>query len=330
MADFNEPTNVCHYNYVLGKLKDTINSVAKMFNGTSDINLPDGTVKWNATTKRFEIYDAANDSWGPLTDIYQITVANASNAVNATNADTAASCSGSVANAVYAATAGDAETLDGLDSSAFCKGDDTRLSDERQCDNTFDDASTARSNLSVHSIAQVNDLFSAILEGNPTFQGDPTFQGNPNFSGLPTSSNILENTDSSTRIATSNFVQRAIHRGRGDYAFSSDPLNNPNVFIWREKGPSNFCIQVGYESDLASTGGGNMESKVFFHYPFSDSPFVFWQGIGDMYPGHDRWSKTTKDIATDSFIAATNSHTWSQGIVWLAFGRCTATLPSPS
>lgn len=60
MADFNEPRNDTLAALVLDKLKAQILSVAKLFIGTTDSNVPDGVVRYNESAKKFEKKNGAS------------------------------------------------------------------------------------------------------------------------------------------------------------------------------------------------------------------------------------------------------------------------------
>lgn len=60
MADFNEPRNDTLASLVLDRIKEQILSVAKLFIGTSDSNVPDGVVRYNESTKHFQKKNGAS------------------------------------------------------------------------------------------------------------------------------------------------------------------------------------------------------------------------------------------------------------------------------
>jgi len=64
MADFNEPTNVTLAELVLDRLKAQILSVAKLFIGTTDSNVPDGVVRYNESSNKFQKKNAS--AWDSL------------------------------------------------------------------------------------------------------------------------------------------------------------------------------------------------------------------------------------------------------------------------
>lgn len=74
MPDFNEPTNSTHVNNILSEIRSQLISLAKLFDGTSDTNIPDDTIRWNSATKRFEVYDLDSGTWSALCDEYNINV----------------------------------------------------------------------------------------------------------------------------------------------------------------------------------------------------------------------------------------------------------------
>lgn len=59
MADFAKPVPTDLYADILTGLIDTHATLAKMFDGTTDSNVPTGAIKYNGTNKRFEKYDGA-------------------------------------------------------------------------------------------------------------------------------------------------------------------------------------------------------------------------------------------------------------------------------
>lgn len=61
MADFAKPTITSDYALLLDEIKAAITSVAVMFDGTTDSNIPSGAVKLNSQTNRFQRY--TNGQW---------------------------------------------------------------------------------------------------------------------------------------------------------------------------------------------------------------------------------------------------------------------------
>lgn len=63
--DFNQPTingaYATNYQYIVDNLK-----AALRMNFTGAVNIPNGTIRWNATDKKFEIYDSATTAWSNL------------------------------------------------------------------------------------------------------------------------------------------------------------------------------------------------------------------------------------------------------------------------
>lgn len=72
MADYALPTLLSSYSDMLTILKDRDTNSMKMFDGTTDSNLPVGTKKWNSTNNYFEKFDGS--SWSPLASKYMINV----------------------------------------------------------------------------------------------------------------------------------------------------------------------------------------------------------------------------------------------------------------
>lgn len=77
--DFSLPTLTTSYAEFVAAVKARDEDIAKMFDGTTSTNLPDGTKRWNATGKKFEKFDGT--SWSDLTTLYEIKVAD-SNKLN--------------------------------------------------------------------------------------------------------------------------------------------------------------------------------------------------------------------------------------------------------
>lgn len=75
-GDFNKPVTTDLYTAVLQWIRDMFADIAKMFDGTGTANAPDGAIRWNSTTKRWEKKSGA--SWPELipkaTDKYDINV----------------------------------------------------------------------------------------------------------------------------------------------------------------------------------------------------------------------------------------------------------------
>lgn len=65
MADFNEPRNDTLAELVLDRLKAQILSVAKLFIGTTDSNVPDGVCRYNESSNKFQKKNGASwDNFG--------------------------------------------------------------------------------------------------------------------------------------------------------------------------------------------------------------------------------------------------------------------------
>ena len=143
--DWNLPSLTQTWANFLTALRSRDESNAKM-DYTGDSNIPDGTVRWSATNKRFETWNATTSTWGVLASSYSINVdqvdsehasdfASAKGGTGnrqAKDADTVdgVHLPGSIANvltnhtkAVHDALNIDAETLDGLNSSQFLRSD---------------------------------------------------------------------------------------------------------------------------------------------------------------------------------------------------------------
>ena len=66
----------------------------------------------------------------------------------------------------------------GTSSGTACQGNDARLSDSRTCDNTFDNASTARSNLGLGSLATLSTVNAATITDNSVGAAELNVSGN--------------------------------------------------------------------------------------------------------------------------------------------------------
>jgi hypothetical protein len=77
--DFSTPTLTTGYADFVAAVKARDEDIAKMFDGTTTTNLPNGAKRWNATGKKFEKFDGT--SWSDLTTLYEIKVAD-SNKLN--------------------------------------------------------------------------------------------------------------------------------------------------------------------------------------------------------------------------------------------------------
>ena len=71
--DFSLPTLTTGYADFVAAVKARDEDIAKMFDGTTSINLPIGAKRWSATAKKFEKFDGT--SWSDLTTLYEIKVA---------------------------------------------------------------------------------------------------------------------------------------------------------------------------------------------------------------------------------------------------------------
>lgn len=70
--DYSQPVLSSLYSDMLTALKDRDTNIIKMFDGTTDTNLPSGAKRWNATSNVFEKYDGS--AWSPLSTKYMINV----------------------------------------------------------------------------------------------------------------------------------------------------------------------------------------------------------------------------------------------------------------
>lgn len=145
MGDWNLPSLAQTWANFLAALKGRDESNAKM-DYSADSNIPDGTVRWSAANKRFELWNASTLTWGVLSTQYLINVdqvdsehaADFASAVGgsgsrqAKDADTVdgVDLPGTIAQvltdhtkAAHDALNIDAETLDGLNSSQFLRSD---------------------------------------------------------------------------------------------------------------------------------------------------------------------------------------------------------------
>ncbi|WP_243546362.1 hypothetical protein [Pseudodesulfovibrio tunisiensis] len=118
-ADFSKPTATSPYTSFPAEIREMFEALARLFDGTATLNMPGGTIRWNSTNKRFEIYDGT--SWGPLTDQFNMNVSNlghaspgnASGNIPVSNGDR---CVNLVA-----------DKLDGLEASQFARRDISAL-----------------------------------------------------------------------------------------------------------------------------------------------------------------------------------------------------------
>ena len=122
MADWTKPALTDLYTDFLNFLKARDDDLAKMFDGTSSTNLPDGTVRWNNANGRWEKWDSATSTWSALIATYQIDVATVGGK-SAANLLARANHTGTQAPSTIspqgAGSGLDADTLQGLAPSAF-------------------------------------------------------------------------------------------------------------------------------------------------------------------------------------------------------------------
>jgi len=71
--DFNLPTVSTLYTSVLTYVRDNISALAKM-NFAGGSNIPNGTIRWNDTDKKFEKYNSTAETWGDLATSFDMTV----------------------------------------------------------------------------------------------------------------------------------------------------------------------------------------------------------------------------------------------------------------
>ena len=64
MANWNNPTTTSNFATALTEIKDRDVDLAKMFDGTSETNIPSGTKRWNAAAGRFEKWNGS--TWEDL------------------------------------------------------------------------------------------------------------------------------------------------------------------------------------------------------------------------------------------------------------------------
>ena len=72
MADYALPTLTSTYSDLVDLLKARDVSAMKLFDGTTDSNLPSGTKRWNSTNNNFEKFNGS--TWAPLSTKYMINV----------------------------------------------------------------------------------------------------------------------------------------------------------------------------------------------------------------------------------------------------------------
>ncbi len=103
-ANWSLPTLSDLYTNFRQYLSDRLDDSAKMFNSATvtATNLPTGTIRWNSTSSKFEIWSGS--AWSDLAATYGISITGSSgsctgNAATATSATTATTCSGTAANA---------------------------------------------------------------------------------------------------------------------------------------------------------------------------------------------------------------------------------------
>jgi len=184
MADFDKPDNLSDYANVWDYVKAVQESLALWQDGTTDENQPTGAKRYSSTNKRFETYNGT--SWVPLialdadqANAYQIRVAKANEA-----------------DSVGVAT--NALNLGGTAASQFVQTSDARMSDARQCNNTFGSAAASRVALSVYSQTEMTTALG--LKANVE---SPALTGNPTCPTQAMGNN-------STRVASTAFVAAAI------------------------------------------------------------------------------------------------------------------------
>jgi hypothetical protein len=63
--DFNQPTLSALYTALYDYIRDNLRAIAKM-NYSGGSNIQDGTIRWNSSSSKFEIYTASTTSWSDL------------------------------------------------------------------------------------------------------------------------------------------------------------------------------------------------------------------------------------------------------------------------
>ena len=131
MADFSLPTTTTTYSDYPGHVRAGRESVAKMFNGTTDTNVPTGAIGWDATNRRWKEYSGT--AWGEL--LPMATAAQAYN-IRAAVANSADSVDGGDVECgtnpvAVAALANNALSLGGTAAAQFVQTTDSRLSNSR-------------------------------------------------------------------------------------------------------------------------------------------------------------------------------------------------------
>ena len=102
----------------------------------------------------------------------------------------------------------DADTVDGIQGSSIVQTADSRLTDSRTCNNSFDNPTTARSNLSLGTGNSPTFTGATLSGGSLTLNGTGRIQG-------------VDTVSSGTDAANKNYVDTAVAAAGGGSAFSA-------------------------------------------------------------------------------------------------------------
>jgi hypothetical protein len=105
----------------------------------------------------------------------------------------------------------------GTGAGEVCQGNDSRLADSRTCDNTFDDAAAARSNLSVYSQSEVDGKVAGLYDHKGSYDADA------NDPDLDTSPSGIKKADAYTVSVAGDFFSEAVEPGDILIADQDDP-----------------------------------------------------------------------------------------------------------
>lgn len=271
MADFNRPATGEHYATHFQSIRDARESVAVGFDGTTDTNIPNNAIGWDGTNSRWKRF--VGGAWQALCSLYEITVRRAITADSCTgNAATSSACTG---NAATASLATNAQNLGGDPAADFIQTTDSRLTNSRTCNNTFDNAVTARSNLGVTSSSDINSALN--LKANlasPALTGAPT---------TPTPSGGASN----TQIVNAAWIQQEVVKIGPSIALSpyiqSGWTDNGSYAVPIYKGATLIAVDF-YLRVSASPGPANGISHI---YSLSDggalNTFGFYMGYSEHF-----------------------------------------------
>lgn len=191
MANFNLPVVTSDCANVWDYVKAVQASLAVWMDSTTDTNIPVGSKRWSDSNRRFEEWNGT--AWVELLPIaddeqpYQIRVAMANE------------CSG---NAATAGRADNSLSLGGVLAAQFVQTTDERLSNSRQCNNAFDNAATARTNLDVYSKSETGTVISSAISSKANTDS-------PALTGTPTAPTAAAGANN-VQIATTAFVSRLL------------------------------------------------------------------------------------------------------------------------